>query len=77
VSGDDKVLFDRLAKSLRGLSPGRMEQVLRKSETVQIRLTAAEKGGMKRMAKRYRLSLTDYLTRLHALAEEIARKAEK
>ncbi len=71
MSREDKVLFDRLAKSLRGISPDRLAQVLTKGETVQIRVTRAEKDGMKRMAKKYRLSVTEYLTRLNALVEDV------
>ena len=71
MSKGDRVLLDRLAKTLRGIPADRIEQALRKSESVQIRITRAEKDGMKRVARFYRLSVTEYLTRLHAMVETV------
>ena len=56
---------------MKAMPPERLELILRKSETVQIRVTPAEKDEMKRAASRYGLTVTEYLSRLHALAQGI------
>ncbi|HEX7604827.1 MAG TPA: hypothetical protein VF316_24580 [Polyangiaceae bacterium] len=71
MSRNDKVLYDRLAKTLRGMGADRLALSLGKSESVKIRVTAKEKATMKAMATRYGLTLTDYLIRLHGLVQEI------
>jgi predicted DNA binding CopG/RHH family protein len=70
----EKALYDELAKAVRGMSPDRLALVLGKTESVRMRVTPAEKDAMKRTASRYGLTLTEYLTRLHALAEEITER---
>jgi hypothetical protein len=72
---EQEILLERLVKTMKAMPPERLAQVLRKGVTVQIRVTEQEKGEMKRAASRYGLTVTDYLCRLHGLAEEIARKA--
>jgi hypothetical protein len=70
----EKALYDELAKAVRGMSPDRLALVLGKSESVRMRVTPTEKAAMKRIASRYGLTLTEYLTRLHALVEEITER---
>ena len=77
MSKTDKALYDRLAKTLRGIGPDRLAQVLGKSESVRIRITPAEKDAMKRIASRYGLTVTEYLTRIHSLVQEITESKKR
>ena len=45
-----------------------IEAAVRKSETLTIRLTPADKAAMQEMAARCRVSVTEYLVSLHRLA---------
>ena len=62
---------ERIAGLLDGVSPERLEEILRRGEKLTIRLSASEKAGIKASAKRWGITMTDYLLRLHAEAEEI------
>jgi hypothetical protein len=77
VSKTEKALYDRLAKSLRGMGPERLAQVLGKTESLRIRVTPTEKDGMRRVASLYGLTITEYVSRLHALVQEITETKKK
>lgn len=55
-------------------SLGRVELYLRKDQRITFQTTRPEKAAMQAAAKSYHLTLTDYLVRLHNLAEEMKRK---
>jgi hypothetical protein len=77
ASGETARRLDRLAEVLRGATDAQLEEVLTKSESLTVRLTAAEKEEMKAAASWYGLTLTEYLSRLHAFAEALRAKRAK
>ena len=60
--------LDELAHLMREIPEDRLREALVKDEMITIRVTAAEKEEMKRMAKRCNTTLTEYLCQLHRLA---------
>lgn len=65
-----KERLDRLAELVKRIPPERMAKALIKSERIMIRVSLADKEGIERMAAACGLTVTDYLTRLHYLAEK-------
>jgi hypothetical protein len=64
----DKAKFDKLAELLKDTSPAKLKTLLVKSETIIFRVTASDKAAMETIAGECRLTVTDYLTRLHSFA---------
>ncbi len=64
-----------LEAEMNGLTPAGYEQALRKSDRVNFAVTPQEKAEIKRAATRYGLTVTEYLLRLHRLAEGRAARA--
>jgi hypothetical protein len=62
--------FDRLAEALRDVSPERLREALVKEESITLRVTFSDKTDMQRVAKACKLTLTEYLTRLHLFASQ-------
>ena len=62
--------LDKLAAALRDVSPQRMRELLVKDTTVNLRITQSDKADMQRVSKFCRLTLTEYLTRLHVFASQ-------
>jgi len=60
-----------LADLAKEISPERLEQILTKSEGINIRVSAFEKAAIKAAAQRHRLTVTEYLTTLHEIAASI------
>jgi uncharacterized protein (DUF1778 family) len=60
-----------LAELARQISPERLEQILTKSEGINIRVSPVEKAAIKAAAKRHKLTTTEYLTTLHEIAASI------
>lgn len=58
-----------LEADMAGVSPGDYEQILRKSDRINFTVTPTEKAEIKKAATRYGLTVTEYLLRLHRLAE--------
>lgn len=56
------------------VSPADYVQALRKSDRINFTVTPSEKARIKKAANRYGLTVTEYLTRLHELAENAYRK---
>ena len=65
-----KERLDRLAELVKTIGPERMRAALVKTHRINMRVSAADKEGMEAMAKLCGLTLTEYLTRLHLLAQE-------
>ena len=74
ISAEAERRLDELAEMLRKVSPARLETALRKTETLNVRATLSDKTSIQQAAKRYRLTVTEYLVRLHWFAEAIQRK---
>jgi hypothetical protein len=62
--------LDELADLLRTVPTDRIREALVKDETIAIRVTAAEKEEMKRMASTCNTTLTEYLCGLHRMARD-------
>jgi predicted DNA binding CopG/RHH family protein len=62
--------LDALARILSGVDPARLAQVLDKKERINLRVSEADKEAMQSTAKAFGLTVTDYLLRLHAFAQE-------
>ena len=62
--------LDQLAAALRDVSPQRLREALVKDTTVSLRITQSDKADMQRVSKFCRLTLTEYLTRLHVFASQ-------
>ena len=60
--------LDRLAELVKGISPERLDKVLRKSRLMTMRVSEADHEDMKRTARKLGLTVTDYMLRLHYLA---------
>lgn len=60
--------LDDLAKALADVSPSRLDTLTKKSERVNIRVTATEKVEMQETAESLGLSLSEYLSALHRFA---------
>lgn len=67
-------MLDQLAKALQDVPPERLQELLAKTETISMRVTAAEKADMQATAKLLALTLTEYLCKLHGLAVTILRR---
>jgi hypothetical protein len=63
--------LDELADLVKKIDPERMRDALVKDEMIAIRVTAAEKEEMKRMAKLLSVTLTEYLCQLHRVAQSM------
>lgn len=74
ISPETERRLDELADMLRKVPLARLETVLRKTETLNVRATLSDKTSIQQAAKRYRLTVTEYLVRLHWFAEAIQRK---
>ena len=61
--------IDRLADLLRSVSPRRLDTFLAKRASLSMRLSETDLAGMKKVAGRCGLTVTEYLTRLHYFAE--------
>ena len=59
----------KLADLIVGTSPDKMKAALQKNETIQMRVSLKDKYSMQWAAKSCGLTLTEYLTRLHYIAE--------
>lgn len=66
----DRKDLDRLAELLKGVSPERLETVLKKRAQVNIRMSETDKAGMRRLSAELKLTLTDYVLRLHYFAQD-------
>ena len=60
-------MLDRLAKVFQGESPARLQSALRKTATLNLRVTPAEKADLEAVAKDLGLSVTEYIERCHVL----------
>jgi hypothetical protein len=58
--------IDELAKVLKDVHPARLSQLLDKRERVNLRVSETDKQTMKALSKSLNLTVTEYLTRLHA-----------
>lgn len=65
----EAVNLDKLQKALKYIGPERTRMVLVKDRMLTMRVTEAELASIKRTAAACKLSMTDYLTRLHRLAK--------
>lgn len=65
-----KEMLDRLAELIKKVPLQRRADVLVKSERINLRISLADKQGIERMAAGCGLTVTEYLTRLHYLAEQ-------
>ena len=61
---------DKLDEAMGKLSRKRLQSALAKTRMVTFRLSEDDKESMARAAKRCRLTLTEYILRLHHLADE-------
>lgn len=78
--------LDQLAAALKDVSPVHLREALVKGESITLRITQGDKVDMQRVSKFCRLTLTEYITRLHWFAsqrlfidkakEKVGRKAE-
>lgn len=66
--------LDDLAVRMRGVDPARIHGALRKTERLNVRATPTEKAGIAAAAERYNLTISEYLLRLHELAEQRGRR---
>jgi hypothetical protein len=66
----DREHYDRLADLIKTIGPERMREALVKTDVITFRVTAPDKRAMEAMAKVCGLTLTEYMTRLHYLAEQ-------
>jgi uncharacterized protein (DUF1778 family) len=66
-----------LADLAKEISPERLEQILTKSEGINIRVSPVEKAAIKAAAKRHKLTTTEYLTTLHEIAATILEKRSR
>lgn len=64
----EKAKKDKLSQAMARVSSGRLGAELTKSEIVIMRVTHTDKVGMVQAAGRCRLTVTEYLTRLHHIA---------
>lgn len=62
--------LDQLAAALKDVSPDRLREALVKDESITLRITKGDKADMQRVSKFCRLTLTEYLTRLHLFASQ-------
>lgn len=60
--------LDDLAQAMTDVSPERLDTITKKSERVNIRVTATEKVEMQETAESLDLSLSEYLSALHRFA---------
>jgi len=63
--------FDELAERLRAIPPERLSKLLNRGTTINFRLSVVEKDQIGQRANRFGLSMTEYLLRLHAVAETV------
>jgi hypothetical protein len=61
---------DKLDKAMGKISPRRLQSALAKTRMVTFRVSEDNKESMARAAKKCRLTLTEYILRLHYLADE-------
>ena len=62
----DKKL-NRLAATMKKIPADRLDQALVKRKMLTMRVTEADRTEIKQAAKKFGLSVTEYLTRLHKL----------
>ena len=60
----------KLDEAMGKISPKRLQSALAKTRMISFRLSEDDKESMARAAKRCRLTLTEYILRLHHLADE-------
>jgi len=63
-----------LEKIVRQIPRRYVEKALGRTERMNLLVTPQQKAEIREAAARYDLSMTDYLTRLHALVEHLVRK---
>lgn len=68
-----KKKLDDLAERMRGVDPARISGALRKEKRINVRVTATEHASVALAAERYGLGISEYLLRLHELAENRGR----
>jgi hypothetical protein len=61
---------DKLDEAMGKISPRRLQSALPKTKMVTFRVSEDDKESMVRAAKKCRLTLTEYILRLHYLADE-------
>lgn len=61
---------DKFDEAMRKISPKRLQAALAKTRIISFRLSEDYKESMARAAKKCRLTLTEYILRLHYLADE-------
>lgn len=69
--------MDDLDKHLRGLSSRAVKSALGRTARLNVLVTPQQKDEIRATAERYGLSMTDYLLRLHALAETLTRPTRR
>ena len=62
--------LDQLAAALQDVSPDRLREALVKDDTITLRITRSDKTDMQRVSTFCRLTLTEYITRLHWFASQ-------
>jgi len=63
-----KKKLDRLAKVCQQIDPARLEKALVKNCAITIRLSEADRESIRKAAKRCKITVTEYLIRLHGAA---------
>ena len=64
----DKKL-NRLANTIKDIPADRLDQLLTKRKMLTMRVTEADRTEIKQAAKRYGLTVTEYLMQLHKLTQ--------
>lgn len=60
--------LDRLAEVCKRIDPARLEKALVKNCSITIRLSEADRESIRKAAKRCKITVTEYLLRLHGAA---------
>jgi len=68
-----KKKLDALAAGLKATPPERLNELLRSSGRINIRVSGAEKADIQSTAQEYGLTITEYLLSLHRIAKEAAK----
>jgi len=61
---------DRLARALEKIPTKQLRASMVKTRAIALRVTAGDHAGMHRTAKACGMTVTEYITRLHAFAAE-------
>ena len=65
VQGVIDLRQEKLADLLKNVPPERVRDLMVKTETIQMRVTAVDKDEIKKAAQKCRLSVSEYLIRSH------------